>query len=62
MQRLLSGESQLVLGWAGAAPAWAAAAGGDPVELPAAHGRRDGSGTPVEVPPAAVGRAHLPRP
>ncbi len=60
VQRLLSGESQLVLGWAGPAPAWAAAAGGDPVELPAAHGRRDGSGTPVEKPPVAVGRPHLP--
>ncbi len=62
VQRLLSGESQLVLGWAGSAPAWAAAAGGDPVDLPATHGRRDGSGTPVETPPVAVGRAHLPRP
>ena len=61
VQRLLSGESQLVLGWAGPAPAWAAAAGGDPAPLPAAHGRRDGSGAPVEVPPVAVGRAHLPQ-
>ena len=59
VQRLLSGEARLVLGWAGPAPAWAAAAGGDPVELPAAHGRRDGSGTPVEKPPVAVGRPHL---
>lgn len=60
VQRLLSGESQLVLGWAGPAPAWAAAAGGDPVELPSAHGRRDGSGAPVlDRPPVAVGRPHL---
>jgi DNA gyrase subunit A len=57
-QRLLSGEALLVLGWAGRGPAWAAAATGDPVELPATYGRRDGSGTPVERPPAAVGRPH----
>lgn len=56
--RLLSGESALLLGWAGASPAWAAAANGDPVELPAATGRRDGSGTPVHVPPVAVGHPH----
>ncbi len=61
VQRLLSGESRLVLGWAGPAPAWAAAAGGDPVDLPAVPGRRDGSGTPVDKPPVAVGVAHLPR-
>ena len=59
VQRLLSGEARLVLGWAGPAPAWAAAAGGDPVELPTTYGRRDGSGTPVEKPPVAVGRPHL---
>jgi len=57
-QRLLTGEALLVLGWAGRAPAWAAAASGDPVELPATYGRRDGSGTPVDRPPAAVGRPH----
>ncbi|MFN2521847.1 MAG: DNA gyrase C-terminal beta-propeller domain-containing protein, partial [Mycobacteriales bacterium] len=58
-QRLLSGEAVLVLGWAGPSPAWAAGAGGEPVELPAATGRRDGSGAPVEVAPAAVGRPYL---
>jgi len=57
-QRLLSGEALLVLGWAGRGPAWAAAHSGDPVDLPAAYGRRDGSGTPVEKPPTAVGRPH----
>ena len=57
-QRLLTGEAVLVLGWAGRGPAWAAAASGDPVELPATYGRRDGSGTPVEKPPVAVGRPH----
>jgi DNA gyrase subunit A len=58
VQRMLTGEAQLVLGWAGRGPAWAAAAGGDPVDLPATYGRRDGSGTPVEKPPTAVGRPH----
>jgi DNA gyrase subunit A len=56
-QRLLSGEALLVLGWAGANP-WAAAANGDPVELPPAVGKRDGSGTPVDKPIAAVGQPH----
>ena len=52
-----SGEAVLVLGWAGVTP-WAAAANGDPVELPPATGKRDGSGAPLEKPLAAVGRAH----
>ncbi len=56
-QRLLSGEALLVLGWAGSAP-WAAAANGDPVELPPATGKRDGSGIPLDKPVAAVGRPH----
>ena len=58
-QRLLTGEALMVLGWAGRGPAWAAAASGDPVELPATYGRRDGSGTPVlERPLAVIGRPH----
>ena len=57
--RLLSGEALLVLGWAGPAPAWAAAANGDPVELQPATGRRDGSGTPLPAPLTAVGSPHL---
>ncbi len=57
-QRLLSGEALLVLGWAGVSP-WAASANGDPVELPPAVGKRDGSGTPAEAPVAAVGRPHV---
>ncbi len=58
-QRLLSGEALLVFGWAGRGPAWAAATSGDPVELPAGYGRRDGSGSPVpDKPPAVVGRPH----
>jgi DNA gyrase subunit A len=58
-QRLLSGEAILVLGWAGPAPAWAAGAGGEPVDLPTVMGKRDGSGTPVEAAPTAVGRPYL---
>ncbi|MDO3398370.1 hypothetical protein QWJ41_21850, partial [Nocardioides sp. SOB44] len=42
----LTGEDALVLAWAGTAPARGAAASGAPVELPAAPGRRDGSGVP----------------
>jgi DNA gyrase subunit A len=60
VQRLLSGEAQLVLGWAGRPPVWAAGRGGEPVELPTHHGKRDGSGTPVTAPPTALGRPHLP--
>jgi DNA gyrase subunit A len=56
-QRLLSGEAQLVLGWAGSGPL-AAAANGDPVDLPPATGKRDGSGVPLDKPLAAVGRPH----
>jgi len=51
--RFLKGEDTLVLAWAGAAPARAAAASGAPVDLPEATGRRDGSGTPGSQPIAA---------
>ena len=44
--RFLRGEDTLILAWAGAAPARAAAATGVPIDLPPATGRRDGSGTP----------------
>lgn len=44
--RFLKGEDTLVLAWAGTAPARAAASSGSPVDLPAADGRRDGSGLP----------------
>jgi DNA gyrase subunit A len=56
-QRLLSGEALLVLGWAGS-NAWAAAANGDPIDLPPANGKRDGSGAPMDKPLAAVGQPH----
>ncbi|MBB5789408.1 DNA gyrase/topoisomerase IV subunit A [Jiangella mangrovi] len=53
--RFLKGEDTLILAWAGAAPARAAAASGVPIELPADVGRRDGSGIGVAQPIAAVG-------
>nr|WP_203231308.1 DNA topoisomerase IV subunit A [Nocardioides caldifontis] len=52
--RFLKGEDRLLLAWAGTGPAWAAADSGAPVDLPAAEGRRDGSGVPPSQPLAAV--------
>ncbi|MEX0427741.1 DNA topoisomerase (ATP-hydrolyzing) subunit A [Nocardioides sp. DS6] len=52
--RYLKGEDTLVFGYAGAGPARAAANSGVPVELPAAEGRRDGSGIPAGQPIDAV--------
>lgn len=52
--RFLRGEDVLLRAWAGPAPAVAAAASGAPVELPPAEGRRDGSGTPLGQPVAAI--------
>jgi DNA gyrase subunit A len=52
--RFLRGEDVLTLAWAGRAPARAAAATGVAVDLPAAIGRRDGSGTAASQPIAAV--------
>ncbi len=52
--RFLKGEDTLVLAWAGEAPPRAAAANGVPVDLPAATGRRDGSGTATAHVIAAV--------
>jgi DNA gyrase subunit A len=52
--RFLRGEDTLVLAWAGATPARAAAANGVAIELPDATGRRDGSGTPATTPIARV--------
>ncbi|WP_093798630.1 DNA topoisomerase (ATP-hydrolyzing) subunit A [Streptomyces sp. Wb2n-11] len=53
-QRFLKGEDTLVLAWAGAAPARAAAKNGTPVELPEQDPRRDGSGTPLTTAVAAL--------
>jgi DNA gyrase subunit A len=52
--RFLKGEDTLLLGWAGAAPPLAAAANGVAVPLPTPDSRRDGSGTPLRQPVAAV--------
>jgi DNA gyrase subunit A len=48
--RYLKGEDTLVFAWAGPAPARAAANSGAPIQLPAADGRRDGSGIPAPQP------------
>jgi DNA gyrase subunit A len=53
--RFLKGEDTLVLAWAGPAPARGATEAGVPVDLPAAEGRRDGSGVRVRQPLAALG-------
>jgi DNA gyrase subunit A len=52
--RFLKGEDTLVLAWAGPGPARAAASSGAAVDLPAADGRRDGSGVPGSQPIQAV--------
>jgi len=52
--RFLKGEDALALAWVGPAAARACAASGQPVPLPPATGRRDGSGTPLEQPVLAV--------
>ncbi len=52
--RFLKGEDVLTLAWVGEAPARAAAANGVPVDLPAANGRRDGSGSPASHVVSAV--------
>jgi DNA gyrase subunit A len=54
-QRFLRGEDTLVLAWAGPAPALGATEAGTPVGLPEPDPRRDGSGTRVAQPLAAVG-------
>ncbi len=53
--RFLRGEDQLSAAWVGPAPARAVAASGSAVDLPAATGRRDGSGTPLAQPVHAIG-------
>jgi DNA gyrase subunit A len=52
--RFLRGEDELILAWAGPAPARAASGSGVPVDLPPATGKRDGSGTPGSTPVTAV--------
>ena len=52
--RFRGGEQRLLLAYAGAGPAMAAASSGAPVDLPEPDGRRDGSGAPAAQPVAAV--------
>ncbi|MEZ5117039.1 MAG: DNA gyrase subunit A [Candidatus Nanopelagicales bacterium] len=59
-QRFLKGEDTLLLAWAGPGPARGASAGGMPVPLPEPEPRRDGSGTPLTEPLAAVGGPVVP--
>ncbi|GLW73142.1 DNA topoisomerase (ATP-hydrolyzing) [Kitasatospora phosalacinea] len=54
-QRFLRGEDGLAFAWAGSLPALGAGPAGQPVTLPERDPRRDGSGTPVPSPVAAVG-------
>lgn len=53
-QRFLKGETEVVVAWVGPRPA-GATANGEPVELPAADPRRDGSGFAVLLGPAVIG-------
>ena len=54
--RFKAGEDQLTGAFAGAHP-YAATASGVPVDLPDANGKRDGSGTPLDVPVHGIGGA-----
>jgi DNA gyrase subunit A len=53
--RFLRGEDILLVGWVGQRPPKATASSGVAIELPAATGKRDGSGTPLAAPVLAVG-------
>ncbi|MGN9841628.1 DNA gyrase/topoisomerase IV subunit A [Nonomuraea sp. H19] len=56
-QRFLKGEDELLLAWAGPAPAKAVSAVGKPVPLPEELGRRDGSGVRLTHTIGAIGGA-----
>ncbi|GAB77606.1 DNA gyrase subunit A [Austwickia chelonae] len=56
-QRFLRGETRLFFGWAGHTPARAATSDGSPIVLPAATGKRDGSGQPAPAAIAAIAPA-----
>ncbi|MGP9693673.1 DNA gyrase/topoisomerase IV subunit A [Brachybacterium sp. AOP25-B2-12] len=53
--RFLRGEDSLIGAWVVPSPARACSEAGQPIDLPEPLGRRDGSGSPVAVPIAAVG-------
>lgn len=59
--RFLHGQDTLIFGWVGGTPATAAAANGVALELPAATGRRDGSGVAAATPIGAIA-GPLPQP
>ncbi|MGP3959068.1 DNA gyrase/topoisomerase IV subunit A [Nonomuraea sp. 3N208] len=56
-QRFLKGEDELLLAWAGPAPAKAVSGVGKPVPLPEEVGRRDGSGVRLTHTIGAIGGA-----
>src|SRR5699024_4819630 len=58
--RFLRGQDALIGAWVLPPPARAPSEAGQPIDLPEPTGRRDGSGTPVAVPIAAVGWARGP--
>ncbi|WP_432495669.1 DNA gyrase/topoisomerase IV subunit A [Kineococcus gypseus] len=58
--RFARGEDVLLLAWAGHGPAEAATPTGTPVALPEVPGRRDGSGTALDKPAAAIAGPPLP--
>ncbi|WNM28597.1 DNA topoisomerase IV subunit A [Demequina capsici] len=53
--RFLKGEDTLLIAYVGASPARATSGAGQAVELPAEHGRRDGSGAPLAAPVLGIG-------
>ncbi len=53
--RFLKGEDTLLAAWVGPAPARASAGSGQPLELPAEFGRRDGSGQSISAPVGGIG-------
>ncbi len=53
--RFLKGEDALLMSWVGPAPARASSGAGQPVDLPEASGRRDGSGVPLSTPVDGIG-------
>ncbi|WP_062464522.1 DNA gyrase/topoisomerase IV subunit A [Demequina soli] len=53
--RFLKGEDTLLLAWAGPTPPRAATAAGQPIDLPAEPGKRDGSGVTLPTPVAGLG-------
>ncbi|NYI41260.1 DNA gyrase/topoisomerase IV subunit A [Demequina lutea] len=53
--RFLKGEDTLLAAWVGPAPARASAGSGQPLQLPAELGRRDGSGHAISAPVGGIG-------